>query len=67
LDLLHGHTKERLMTKRLIDWFGTNTAKWRGTCVKCGEVYIHRGTEPTQTRCNKKDCDGTIIWQIDEI
>lgn len=67
MDFLHGRTKETKMPKRLIDYFGKNIARWVGTCVKCGETYVHRGTEPTQTRCNKKNCDGTIVWQIDEV
>ena len=53
------------MTKRLIDWFNKRTAVWKGTCTSCGEVYRHRGTEPTQTKCNK--CNGTIVWQIEEV
>jgi hypothetical protein len=55
------------MTRRLIDWFGKKTAIWKGTCTKCGEIYRHRGTEPTQTRCKKIGCDGTIVWQIEEL
>lgn len=53
--------------KKLIDWFDKKTAKWIGTCTECGKQYIHRGTEPTQEKCNKIGCDGTIIWQIDEL
>lgn len=54
--------------KRLIDWFSkTKTAVWRGVCVPCGEVYTHRGTEPTKTKCNKRGCKGTIVWQIVEV
>ena len=53
--------------KKLIEWFDKITAVWRGTCSKCGQVYTHRGTQPTQTTCNKKDCNGTIMWQIDQL
>lgn len=61
-------TSERdMVPKRLIDWFGKNIARWIGTCTACGEIYVHRGTEPTQSRCTKRDCNGTIIWQLDEI
>ena len=54
-------------SKRLLDYFNSLTALWKGTCTKCGETIEHRGTEPTQTRCNKVNCGGTIVWQIEEV
>ena len=55
------------MAKRLIDWFNTNLAVWVGICNKCNKKYTHNGTQPTQTNCRQKNCDGTIMWQIDRM